>query len=77
MCFYTILQLPFSSTHSLTDGLDGGALEAYRGAIIADQNAKLSAFCTRPAIYVPLQNFVSANHFAVSLHVLFSVLQSV
>jgi hypothetical protein len=47
---------------SVTDGLDGEELAAYRGAIIADQNAKLSVFCSRPAVYAPLLNFVSVQH---------------
>ncbi|KAL4421889.1 hypothetical protein ABPG77_003691 [Micractinium sp. CCAP 211/92] len=30
----------------------------YDAAIVADQNAKLSIFCTRPAIYTPVFNFL-------------------
>lgn len=30
----------------------------YSAAIVADQNAKLTIFCTRPAIYTPILNFV-------------------
>lgn len=31
---------------------------AYKGILIADQNAKLSSFCTRPAIYHRCANFI-------------------
>ncbi|KAF6255239.1 aquaporin-like protein [Scenedesmus sp. NREL 46B-D3] len=46
---------------------DEGAVEAeqhrasalYQAAVVADQNAKLSVFATRPAIYSPLYNFLT------------------
>lgn len=31
---------------------------AVQAAVVADQNAKLSIFCTRPAIYSPIFNFI-------------------
>lgn len=43
-------------------------MEAYRAVLLADQNAKLSSFCLRPAIYQPGLNFVSAD-LCVSQHV--------
>jgi glycerol uptake facilitator-like aquaporin len=30
-----------------------------QAAVVADQNAKLSVFATRPAIYSPLYNFIT------------------
>jgi len=34
-------------------------LAAVQAAVVADQNAKLSIFATRPAIYSPLYNFIT------------------
>lgn len=34
-------------------------LAALQAAVVADQNAKLSIFATRPAIYAPLYNFIT------------------
>ena len=33
--------------------------QVYQGALIADRNAKLSIFCTRPAIYAPIFNWIA------------------
>jgi hypothetical protein len=40
-------------------GITGEARRAYMASLRADQNAKLSSFSTRPAIYLPAFNFVS------------------
>uniref|UniRef100_A0A383VRT2 Aquaporin n=1 Tax=Tetradesmus obliquus TaxID=3088 RepID=A0A383VRT2_TETOB len=49
------------------DGFDSNTITAekqranalYQAAVVADQNAKLSIFATRPAIYSPLYNFIT------------------
>eukprot|EP00878_Enallax_costatus_P005388 GHUV01005657.1.p1 GENE.GHUV01005657.1~~GHUV01005657.1.p1 ORF type:complete len:450 (+),score=58.99 GHUV01005657.1:486-1835(+) len=39
----------------------------YQAAVVADQNAKLSIFATRPAIYSPLFNFITETMGTVAL----------
>lgn len=41
-----------------------------QAAIVADQNAKLSIFATRPAIYSPLYNFITETMGTVALLIL-------
>lgn len=38
-----------------------------QAAVVADQNAKLSIFATRPAIYAPLYNFITEMMGTVAL----------
>jgi glycerol uptake facilitator-like aquaporin len=38
-----------------------------QAAVVADQNAKLSIFATRPAIYSPLFNFITETMGTVAL----------
>jgi glycerol uptake facilitator-like aquaporin len=38
-----------------------------QASVVADQNAKLSIFATRPAIYAPLYNFITEMMGTVAL----------